>query len=229
MCLQPEGHMASYIARRKFLATLLGGAAAWPMTARAQQGGRMRRIGVLMRGSAEDPEVQARLTAFLQGLQEWGWSDGRNVRIDVRWSGADPDRRRRYAAELVALAPDVILADTSTVVAALQQATQIVPIVFAGVIDPVGAGFVVSLARPGGNTTGFASLDYGTSGKWLELLKEIAPRVTRAAVLRDPTIAAGIGQLAAIQAVAPALGVELSPLGARDAGEIERALAAFPL
>ena len=220
--------MASYIARRKFLATLLGGAAAWPMTARAQQGGRMRRIGVLMRGSADDSDEQARLTAFLPGLQEWGWSDGRNVRIDVRWSGADPDRRRRYAAELVALAPDVILADTSTVVAALQEATQIVPIVFAGVIDPVGAGFVVSLARPGGNTTGFASLDYGTSGKWLELLKEIAPRVTRAAVLRDPTIAAGIGQLAAIQAVAPALGVELSPLGARDVSEIERALAAFP-
>jgi len=130
---------------------------------------------------------------------------------------------------LVALSPDVILADTSTVVAALQQTTQMVPIVFAGVIDPVGAGFVANLARPGGNTTGFASLDYGTSGKWLELLKEIAPRVTRAAILRDPTIAAGIGQLAAIQAVAPALGVELSPLGARDAGEIERALAAFPL
>src|SRR5262245_443470 len=213
--------------RRAFI-TLLSGAAAWPFAARAQQGERMRRIGVLMTRNAEDPEEQARLTAFLQGLQEWGWSDGRNVRIDVRWSGADPDRRRRYAAELVALAPDVVLADTSTVVAALQQATQIVPIVFAGVIDPVGAGFVVSLARPGGNTTGFASLDYGTSGKWLELLKEIAPRVTRAAVLRDPTIAAGIGQLAAIQAVAPALGVELSPLGARDVSEMERALAAFP-
>jgi len=214
--------------RRKFI-TLLGGAAAWPLAARAQQGGRMRRIGVLMRGSADDSDEQARLTGFLQGLEEWGWSDGRNVRIDVRWSAADPDRRRRYAAELVALSPDVILADTSTVVAALQQTTQMVPIVFAGVIDPVGAGFVANLARPGGNTTGFASLDYGTSGKWLELLKEIAPRVTRAAVLRDPTIAAGIGQLAAIQAVAPALGVELSPLGARDAGEIERALAAFPL
>jgi len=151
------------------------------------------------------------------------------VHVDVRWSASDSNRRRRYAAELVALSPDVILADTSAVVAALQQATQTVPIVFAGVIDPVGAGFVANLARPGGNTTGFASLDYGTSGKWLELLKEIAPRVTRAAILRDPTIAAGIGQLAAIQAVAPALGVELSPLGARDAGEIERALAAFPL
>jgi len=216
------------VRRRKFI-TLLGGAAAWPLAARAQQGGRMRRIGVLMRGSADDSDEQARLTGFLQGLEEWGWSDGRNVRIDVRWSAADPDRRRRYAAELVALSPDVILADTSTVVAALQQTTQMVPIVFAGVIDPVGAGFVANLARPGGNTTGFASLDYGTSGKWLELLKEIAPRVTRAAILRDPTIAAGIGQLAAIQAVAPALGVELSPLGARDAGEIERALAAFPL
>jgi putative ABC transport system substrate-binding protein len=213
--------------RREFI-TLLGGAAAWPVVARAQQPERMRRIGVLMNRNAEDQDEQARLTAFLQGLQERGWSDGRNVRIDVRWSAADPERRRRYAAELVALAPDVIFADTSTVVAALQQATQIVPIVFAGVIDPVGAGFVASLARPGGNTTGFASLDYGTSGKWLQLLKEIAPGVTRAAVLRDPTFAAGIGQLAAIQAVAPALGVELTPLGARDAGEIERAFAAFP-
>jgi len=215
--------------RRAFIWLVGGAAAAWPLAARAQQTERVRRIGVLMRGSADDSDEQARLTAFLQGLKEWGWSDGRNVRIDVRWSAADPDRRRRYAAELVALSPDVILADTSTVVAALQQATQTVPIVFAGVIDPVGAGFVASLARPGGNTTGFASLDYGTSGKWLALLKEIAPRVTRAAILRDPTIAAGIGQLAAIQAVAPALGVELSPLGARDAGEIERALAAFPL
>jgi ABC-type uncharacterized transport system substrate-binding protein len=202
--------------RRRAFITLLGGtAAAWPLAANAQQRERIRRIGVLMTRNAEDPEEQARLTAFLQGLQEWGWSDGHNVRIDVRWSGADPDRRRRYAAELVALAPDVILADTSTVVAALQEATQAVPIVFAGVIDPVGAGFVVSLARPGGNTTGFASLDYGTSGKWLELLKEIAPPVTRAAVLRDPTIAAGIGQLAAIQAVAPALGVELTARRAR--------------
>jgi putative tryptophan/tyrosine transport system substrate-binding protein len=196
--------------RREFI-TLIGGAAAWPLAARAQQD--QRRIGVLMRGSPDDPDEQARLTAFL----------------DVRWSAADPDRRRRYTAELVALSPDVILADTSAVVAGLPQATQIVPIVFAGVIYPVGAGFVASLARPGGNTTGFASLDYGTSGKWLELLKEIAPRVTRAGILRDPTFAAGIGQLAAIQAVAPALGVELSPLGARNAGEIEREVAAFAL
>ena len=149
------------------------------------------------------------------------------MRIDIRWSAGDADRRRRYAAELVALAPDVILADTSTPLAALLQATQTVPIVFAEVIDPIGAGFVASLARPGGNATGFTSFDYGTSGKWLELLKEIAPRVTQVAVLRDPTIAAGIGQLAAIQAVAPALGVELSPLGVRDAGEIERGITAF--
>jgi putative tryptophan/tyrosine transport system substrate-binding protein len=160
--------------RRDFI-TLLGGAAAWPLGARAQQAGRMRRIGVLMARNADDPEEQARLTAFLQGLQESGWSDGRNVRIDIRWSAGDAERRRKYAAELVALAPDVMVADTSTVVAAVQQTTQTVPIVFAGVIDPVGAGFVASLVRPGGNTTGFASLDYGTSGKWLELLKEMSP------------------------------------------------------
>jgi putative ABC transport system substrate-binding protein len=212
--------------RREFI-TLLGGAVAWPLAARAQQPQQMRRIGVLMTRNAEDPEEQARLTAILQGLQERGWTDGRNVRIDIRWSAGDADRRRRYAAELVALVPDVILADTSTPLAALLQATQTVPIVFAGVIDPIGAGFVASLARPGGNATGFTSFDYGTSGKWLELLKEIAPRVTQVAVLRDPTIAAGIGQLAAIQAVAPALGVELSPLGVRDAGEIERGITAF--
>jgi putative tryptophan/tyrosine transport system substrate-binding protein len=212
--------------RRKFIALLGGFAAAWPLAARAQPE-RMRRIGVLMNLAAEDPEDQARLTAFLQGLQEWGWSDGRNVRIDIRWSAGDADRRRRHAAELVTLAPDVILADASPVVAALQQATQTVPIVFAGVIDPVGAGFVANLARPGGNTTGFSALEYAFSGKWPELLKEIAPSVTRAAVLRDPTIAAGIGQLAAIQAVAPSLGLELSPFGVRDAGEIEHAVTTF--
>ena len=147
----------SFIGRRDFVILLgAGAAAAWPLTARAQQSERVRRIGVLMRGSADDSDEQARLTAFLQGLQEWGWSDGRNVHIDVRWSAADSNRRRRYAAELVALSPDVILADTSAVVAALQQATQTVPIVFAGCIDPVGAGFVANLARPGGNTTGFS-------------------------------------------------------------------------
>ena len=212
--------------RREFLAGL-GGMVAWPVAARAEQAERVRRIGVLMTRNAEDREEQARLTAILQGLQERGWTDGRNVRIDIRWSGGDADRRRRYAAELVALAPDVILADTSTPLAALLQTTQTVPIVFAGVIDPIGAGFVASLTRPGGNATGFTSFDYGTSGKWLELLKEIAPRLTQVAVLRDPTIAAGIGQLAAIQAVAPALSVELSPLGVRDTSEIERGIAAF--
>jgi ABC-type uncharacterized transport system substrate-binding protein len=217
----------SVIRRREFVALLGGAAAAWPLSARAQQPDGMRRIGMLMTRNAEDAEEQARLTAFRHGLQERGWSEGRNVRIDIRWSAGDADRRRKYAAELVALAPDVIFADTSTPLAALQQATQTVPIVFAGVIDPIGAGFVASLARPGGNTTGFTSFDYGTSGKWLELIKEIAPRVTRAAVLRDPTIAAGIGQLAAIQAVAPALGVELSPLGVRDAADIERGVTTF--
>jgi putative ABC transport system substrate-binding protein len=204
----------------------LGGATAWPLAGRAQQLQKLRRIGVLMTRNVEDSEEQARLTAILQGLQERGWSDGRNVRIDIRWSAGDPDRRRRYAAELVALSPDVIIADTSTPLAALLQATQTVPIVFAGVIDP-SAGFVASLARPGGNATGFTSFDYGTSAKWLELLKEIAPRLTQVAVLRDPTIAAGTGQTAAIQAVAPALGVELSPLGVRDADEIERGVTTF--
>jgi putative tryptophan/tyrosine transport system substrate-binding protein len=184
-----------WLKRREFI-TLLGGAAAWPIAARAQQPGAMRRIGVLMTRNADDPEEQARLTAFLEGLQELGWSDGRNVRIDVRWSEGNADLRHRFAAELVALAPDVILADTSAPVAALQQATQTMPIVFVGVIDPVGAGFVASLARPGGNATGFTVFEYGISGKWLEVLKEVAPRMTRTAVLRDPTIAAGIGQLA---------------------------------
>jgi len=212
--------------RRRDFITLVVGAAAWPLAARAQLQ-KMRRIGVLMGRNAEDSEEQARLTAILQGLQERGWTDGRNVRIDIRWSAGDPDRRRRYAAELVALSPNVIIADTSTPLAALLQATQTVPIVFAGVIDPIGAGFVASLARPGGNATGFTSFDYGTSAKWLELLKEIAPGLTQVAVLRDPTIAAGIGQMAAIQAVAPALGIELSPLGVRDADEIERGVTTF--
>jgi ABC-type uncharacterized transport system substrate-binding protein len=213
--------------QRRQLITLLGGAAAWPVAARSQQPQKMRRIGVLMTRNAEDSEEQTRLTAILQGLQERGWTDGRNVRIDIRWSAGSADRRRKYAAELVALAPDVIIADTSSPLAALLQETQTVPIVFAGVIDPISAGFVASLARPGGNTTGFTSFDYGTSGKWLELLKEIAPHVKQVAVVRDPTIAAGIGQLAAIQSVAPGLGVELSPLGARDAGEIERGVTTF--
>jgi putative ABC transport system substrate-binding protein len=215
--------------RREFI-TLLGGAAAvaWPLAARAQQPDRVRRIGVLMASAADDSESQARIAAFLQGLQQLGWADGRNMRIDTRWATTDADDIRRHAAELAALAPDVLVAATGTVTAApLLQATRTVPIVFVQVIDPVGAGFVVSLARPGGNATGFTIYEYGMSGKWLELLKEIAPRMARAAVLRDPAIASGIGQFAAAQAVAPSLGVELSPVDVRDAGEIDRAVTAF--
>jgi ABC-type uncharacterized transport system substrate-binding protein len=211
--------------RREFI-TLLGGAAAmWPVAARAQQP--KRRIGALMSTPADDREGQARLAAFVEGLQQLGWTDGRNVRIDTRWPVGDADRGRS-AEELVAIAPDVILASASANVAALQRITRSVPIVFANVIDPVGAGFVASLARPGGNTTGFLAFEYSLSGKWLELLKEIAPNLTRAAVLRDPALAAGIGQFAAIQALAPpALGVELTPIDVRDPGEMERAIAAF--
>ena len=218
--------MTVTIARRKFLATL-GGAATWPLAARAQQRERMRRIGVLM-GSAESDQVnQARLAAFLDGLQQLGWTDGRNVRINIRWPAAGADRYRTYAAELVKLAPDVILASASASVAALQQASRSAPIVFANVIDPVGAGFVASLAQPGGNATGFTAFEYGISGKWLELLKEIAPHMTRAAVLRDPALAAGIGQFAAIQSSASSSAVELSAIDTRDVGEIERAVVAF--
>ena len=214
--------------RRRELITLLGGAAvAWPLAARAQQRERMRRIGVLMRLAADDLEGQARIAAFLQGLQEGGWSVGRNVRIDYRWALGDAERSRKYAAELVALAPDAILAAGGAVVAPLLQATRTVPIVFAQTPDPVGAGFVASLARPGGNATGFAIFEFGISGKWLELLKEIAPRVTRAAVLRDLALAAGSGQLGAIQSVAPSFGVELSPIDVRGADEIEHAVTAF--
>jgi putative ABC transport system substrate-binding protein len=215
--------------RREFI-TLLGGAAvAWPRAARAQQADRMRRVGVLESRAADDREGQARLAVFLQGLRELGWTEGRNVRIDYRWSAAaNADRYRTYAAELVALAPDVILASASVGVAALQQTTRTVPIVFVNVIDPVGAGFVASLARPGGNATGFTLFEYSLSGKWLELFKEIAPNLTRIAILRDPAIAAGIGQFAVIQAMAPpSFGVELSPIDERDGGEIERDIAAF--
>jgi putative ABC transport system substrate-binding protein len=187
----------------------------------------MRRIGVLMNLGSDDAEGQARNAAFLQGLQELGWTVGRNVRIEYRWGAGDAELFRRYASELVALAPDVILAGGGAVVPSLLQATRTVPIVFTGTPDPVGAGFVESLARPGGNATGFTIYEYGISGKWLELLKEIAPHVTRAAVIRDPAIAAGLGQWGAIQSVAPSLGVELRPLGVRDAGEIERAITAF--
>jgi putative ABC transport system substrate-binding protein len=214
--------------RRRTFITLLGGAAAWPLAARAQQPDRMRRIGVLMASTADDPDFRARFAAFVQGLAHLGWVDGRNVRIDTRWATSKPDDIRRHAAELAALAPDVILAGTGTAtVAPLLQATRTVPIVFAVVIDPVGAGFVDSLARPGGNATGFTVFEYGMSGKWLELLKMIAPRVTRAAVLRDPAIASGIGLFGAVQAVAPSLGVELSPVDVRNADEIEHAVTAF--
>jgi putative ABC transport system substrate-binding protein len=187
----------------------------------------MRRIGVFTSNAADDPQSLARVGAFLQALQELGWTDGRNVRIEYRWGSGDPERIRKYAGELAALAPDVILATGSSTVAPLQQATPSVAIVFVIVPDPVGAGFVDSLARPGGNATGFLMFEYGICGKWLELLKQIAPSVTRAAVIRDPGIVAGIGQWSAIQAVAPSFGVELSPVGVRDAGEIEHGIAAF--
>jgi len=212
--------------RRVFIA-LLGGAAAWPFAARAQQPERMRRIGALMSQAADDAEGQHRLLALAQGLQELGWTVGRNVRIDTRWGAGDADRYRRYAAELVALAPDVILVNGPSALAQLQPATRSVPIVFVQVADPVGGGFVASVARPGGNATGFMPSEYSTSGKWLELLKEIAPRVTRAAVLRDPATTAGIGQFAAIQSAAGSFGVELSAIDMRNAGEIERAVTAF--
>ena len=214
--------------RREFVGLCGAVVATWPIALRAQQGERVRRIGVLMASNLDDPESQARIAAFQQSLQQLGWIDGRNVSIDTRWATTNPDDIRRHAAELAALTPDVILAGTGTAtVAPLLQATRTVPIVFALVIDPVGAGFVHSLARPGGNATGFTVFEYGMSGKWLELLKQLSPAVTRAAVLRDPTIASGIGQFAAVQAVAPSLGVDLSAVDVRDAGEIERAITAF--
>jgi putative ABC transport system substrate-binding protein len=210
--------------RREFI-TLLGGAAAvWPLAAHAQQA-RMRRIGVLLPYAADDREWQARLAAFRQALAALGWSDGGNVRIDTRWG--DPDRYRQYAAELVALAPDVVLAVTTAVAAALQRETRSVPIVFAQAADPVRAGVVASLARPGGNTTGFTTFEYGLSPKWLALLKEIAPHLTRAAVIRDSTAAAELALLGGIQSVASSLRVELSMIDARDIGEMERAVAAL--
>ena len=213
--------------RRQFI-TLLGGvAAAWPIAARAQSPDRVRRIGVLMNTAADDPEGLARIAAVREGLQQLGWIDGRNVRIDYRWGAGDIGRIRRYAAELVALAPDVIFTATATVMAVMQEATHAVPIVFATVIDPVGTGLVESLARPGGNVTGFTPFEFGIGGKWLELLKEIAPRVMRVAVLRDSASPGGGGQLGAIQAVAPSFGVELRPVDVRVADEIERAVTSF--
>jgi putative tryptophan/tyrosine transport system substrate-binding protein len=215
------------VRRRTFIALLGGAAAAWPLAARAQQRERVRRIGVLLPATADDPEFQARVGSFLQALALLGWTIGRNLRIDTRWATTNVAELRRHAAELVALAPDVILAPGASPLGPLLQATRSVPIVFPYVVDPVGAGFVDSLARPGGNATGFISFEYSLAGKWLELLKEIAPRVTRAAVLRDAAVASGIGQFGAIQSVAPSFGVELSPVNVRDAAEIERAVAAF--
>src|SRR5262249_28204361 len=210
--------------RREFVA-LLGGAAAWPLVARAQQGA--RRVGVLMNLAGNDPEGKARISALVQGLEALGWVEGRNVTIDYRWGAGDAGLFNRYAQELVALAPDVILATGTPVVQALQRVTRTVPMVFVTVVDPVGSGFVESLARPGRNTTGFTLFEYGMSGKWVEVLKKIAPPVTRAAVLRDPAIASGTGQLAAIQAVAPSVAIELNPIGVHDADEIERGVEAF--
>jgi ABC-type uncharacterized transport system substrate-binding protein len=219
--------MAIHIRRREFIFTLGGAAAAWPLAAHAQQSGRMRRIGILSNLASDDAEGQARLAAFHQGLQQLGWTVGRNVQIDYRWGAGDADRIRKFAAELIVLAPDVILSAGSPSVAALQQATRIVPIVFVTVVDPVSSGFVDTLARPGGNITGFPLYEYSISGKWLQLLKEIAPHMTRAAVIRDPALTAGGGQLGVIQAVAPSVGVEVTPVNVRDAGEIERAITAF--
>jgi putative tryptophan/tyrosine transport system substrate-binding protein len=211
--------------RREFV-TLISGAAAWPLAARAQQPERMRRIGVLSSLAADDQDNNVRLAAFQQRLQQLGWTDGHNVRIDYRFAGANPENYRKYAAELVALAPDVILAPGGSL-AHMLQATRTVAIVFAFAADPVGSGLVESLSRPGGNATGFLLFEYDLSAKWLELLKEIVPGVTRAAVLRDPTAITGIGQFAVIQSVARSLGVEVSPLNLRDAGETERAVTAF--
>jgi putative ABC transport system substrate-binding protein len=213
--------------RREFIALVGGAAAAWPLAARAQQSERVRRIGVLLPAASDDVEFQARVGAFLQGLQQSGWSIGRNLRIDTRWATANADDIRRHAAELVTLAPDVILAHGASTMRPLLQVTRSVPIVFPVAGDPVAAGFVDSLARPGGNATGFMTFEYNLSGKWLELLKEIAPGVTRAAVLRDPTVITGASQFAAIQAVAPSLRVEVNPINLRDAGEIEHAVTAF--
>jgi ABC-type uncharacterized transport system substrate-binding protein len=214
------------VKRREFI-TLIGGAAAWPLASHAQQRERMRRIGVLLPATADDPQRQVWFGAFLQGLAQSDWIIDRNVQIDTRWATANVDAVRRHAAELAALAPDVILASGASTVGPLLQATRTVPIVFAAVADPVGAGFVNSLARPGGNATGFMAFEYSISGKWLELLKQIAPSVTRVAVLRDSSITSGIGQFGVIQAMAPLLMVEVSHVNVHDATEIERSLMSF--
>src|SRR6516164_6584267 len=224
---KPEGHMASYIGRRKFLATLGGAAATWPRAARAQQRERMRRIGVLMSAMPDDPSQITYLSALMQGLQELGWTIGRNVRVDYRWGAGNTDLFRKYATELVALAPDVILATAGSIVGALQKESGTVPIVFVTTIDPVGGGWVESLSRPGTNATGFAAYEFSIGGKWLGLLKEVAPGVKRVAVIRDPSVPAGSGGFAAIQTAATSSGVELTPIGVRDATEIERGIMGF--
>jgi len=213
--------------RREFITLLGGAAAAWPITARGQQGERVRKVGLLTNLPADAPEGMARIGAFLQGLAQLGWTDGRNIRIDYRWAAGDAERLRKYVAELVALAPDVILVNGISAARPLRQATATVPIVFVNVTDAVGGGLVDSLARPGGNATGFTLLEYSSSGKWLELLKEIAPATTRTAVLRDSASATGIGQFAAIQSVAQRLGVELRSVGIDSADEIDRGVTAF--
>jgi len=212
--------------RRAFI-SLLGGAAAWPIAAHAQQGERMPRIGVLTSFASDDPAEQTYILAFTQALAQSGWIDGRNARIDIRWGAGDPEHIRRYAAELVALAPGVILAVSSAATGPLLQATRTVPVVFVEVAEPVGAGFVETLARPGGNATGFMLFEYGIGAKWLELLKEVAPGVKRVAFLQTPAVAAGPGQFGAMQALAPSLGVEVRPINVRGAGEIERAITAL--
>jgi putative tryptophan/tyrosine transport system substrate-binding protein len=214
--------------RREFITLLGGAAAAWPFSVRAQQPDRIKRVGWLAGGLAEnDPESKARRTAFVQSLRELGWTEGQNIQIDYRWGAGNADVTRKYAAELVALAPDVTLGIASQAVSALQQASRTIPIIFVLVPDPIGAGFVDSLARPGGNATGFTTFDYGFGGKWLELLKEIAPGVKRVAVIRDPTNPAGSGQWGAIQSMASSVGVELSSINSRATDEIERAIATF--
>src|SRR6516164_7494205 len=213
--------------RREFITLLSGAATAWPLAALAQQPGTPRRIGVLIQVAEGDPQARIEVATFLRGLQKLGWSEGHNLRIDTRWSEGDADRIRKNAAELVALAPEVVLAPGGTVVGALQQASRTVPIVFVNVTDPVGRGYVASLAQPAGNATGFTSFEFEMGGKWLELLKEVAPRVTRTAVLRDPVITAGIGYLAAMHALAPSMGMQVIPVNVSQPGEIERAVAAF--
>jgi putative tryptophan/tyrosine transport system substrate-binding protein len=218
-----EQHMR----RREFIAFIGGAAAAWPLAARAQQGERMRRIGVLMSASPDDPYQTTYLSAFMQGLQERGWTIGRNVRIDPRWGAGNTDLFRKYATELVALAPDVILATAGSIVGALEKESDTVPIVFVTTIDPVGGGWIESLARPGTNATGFAAYEFSIGGKWLGLLKEVAPGVKQVAVIRDPSVPAGSGGFAAIQTAATSSGVELTPIGVHDATEIERGIMGF--